>query len=282
MEVTDIVGKMPVEVLYYTDPACPWSWACEPKLRRLMWEFGDGLRFRWVMSGLARQFDTGWAREEGLRAPEAGPGMALRLLEAGTASGMPFDPLSWVTSPPTSSYPACMAVEAAAEQGSGAAYRYLRRLREGLMAEGRRLDHPESLIAAAGEAGLDVARFRIDLNSPAIVEAFAADLEQAREGGHELPALGFPAPDGATHTVSGRAPYDQYREAAVGAGAEPAGAEPLDPLAVVERFGRVATVEVEELSGRPAPVVRSELWAAARDWRLRAVPAPIGELWEKA
>ncbi|HKG36302.1 MAG TPA: hypothetical protein VKA89_07705, partial [Solirubrobacterales bacterium] len=66
---------MPVEVLYYTDPACPWSWACEPKLRRLIWEFGDDLRFRWVMGGLARQFDAEWAREEGLRVPEAGPGM---------------------------------------------------------------------------------------------------------------------------------------------------------------------------------------------------------------
>ena len=28
----------------------------EPKLRRLMWEFGDGLRFTWVMGGLARQY----------------------------------------------------------------------------------------------------------------------------------------------------------------------------------------------------------------------------------
>src|SRR5687768_18618682 len=48
--------QMPVQVRYYTDPACSWSWGGEPKLRRLMWEFGDGLSFRWVMGGLARSY----------------------------------------------------------------------------------------------------------------------------------------------------------------------------------------------------------------------------------
>ena len=27
---------MTVELRYYTDPACEWSWGAEPKLRRLM------------------------------------------------------------------------------------------------------------------------------------------------------------------------------------------------------------------------------------------------------
>ncbi len=30
---------MTVQVRFYTDPACPWSWAAEPALWRLMWEF---------------------------------------------------------------------------------------------------------------------------------------------------------------------------------------------------------------------------------------------------
>jgi predicted DsbA family dithiol-disulfide isomerase len=55
---------MPVNVRYYTDPACPWSWGTEPKLRRLMWEFGDGLRFSWVMGGLARQYGPDYRDEE--------------------------------------------------------------------------------------------------------------------------------------------------------------------------------------------------------------------------
>jgi putative protein-disulfide isomerase len=271
MVVADIVGNLPVEVLYYTDPACPWSWGWEPKLRRLLWELGESLRLRPVMAGLRRQYDSREWRE-----------IALEWLEAASASGMPVDPLVWGSSPLTSTYPACMAVKAAEEQGPEAGARYLRRLREGLMAERRRLDHGEALIAAAGEAGLDTARFRIDLDSPAITEAFGADLELTREGGHDAPSLVFAGSDGAERTIHGLAPYEECREAALACGAEVANPGPLDPLDAVDRFGRVATVEAEELSGRPAPVVRAELWAAAREWRLKPAIALTGELWEKA
>jgi len=48
----------------------------------------------------------------------------------------------------------------------------------------------EELEAWARDAGLDVARFRVDLDSNAIVEAFGADLEETRSDGVELPAHG--------------------------------------------------------------------------------------------
>ena len=41
---------------YHTDPACSSSWAAEPRLRRLMVEFGDDLEITYVMGGLAREF----------------------------------------------------------------------------------------------------------------------------------------------------------------------------------------------------------------------------------
>jgi protein-disulfide isomerase-like protein with CxxC motif len=72
---------MPVEVRYYTDPASAWSWATEPKLRRLMWEFGDGLRFTWVMGGLARQYGPDYRDEE------SGAGTALAPLSGGDGGG---------------------------------------------------------------------------------------------------------------------------------------------------------------------------------------------------
>ena len=100
---------------------------------------------------------------------------------------MPTDPRLWLRNPIASSHPACQAVKAATEQGSEAGYAYLRRVREGLMVERRKLDHAEALVGEAGPAGLDVDRFRIDLDSNATIEAFAADLEEVRGGGSSFP-----------------------------------------------------------------------------------------------
>ena len=49
-------AEIVVHVIYYTDPACPWSWAAEPALRRIEGEFGDGVSITYVMGGLAREF----------------------------------------------------------------------------------------------------------------------------------------------------------------------------------------------------------------------------------
>jgi len=173
---------MPVEVRYYTDPACPWSWGFEPMLRRLIWEFGDQLRFVWVMGGLARKYGPDYRDEEGGigSGPDCFSGLMAHWLNVGAETGMPIDARLWTKSPIDSTYPACQAVKAAAEQGPEAAYRYLRRLREGLMVERRKLDHPEALVGEAATAGLDTGRFRIDLASNAITEAFAADLDEVR------------------------------------------------------------------------------------------------------
>jgi predicted DsbA family dithiol-disulfide isomerase len=284
-------ATLTVEVRYYTDPACPWSWASEPKLRRLIWEFGDGLEVRWVMAGLARQFDLEWTRAAGLVGADPATAIALHWIDVSARGGMPCDPRLWLEAPPASSYPACMAVRAACEQGSAAGHRYLRRLREGFFCERRNLDHADALRAEAAPAGLDARRFAIDLGSHAITEAFGADLSEVRElageageGGSRLPlpSAVFVAAGGSRHHVIGPSPYEEYRAAALAAGAEANGEEGGEPTAVVERLGRAATAEVEAISGKPGPVVRADLWAAARDWALRPLPVLSGELWESA
>jgi len=45
-------GAPPVEVVYYTDPLCCWSWAFEPHWRRLRAEFGAALDCRYRMAGM--------------------------------------------------------------------------------------------------------------------------------------------------------------------------------------------------------------------------------------
>jgi putative protein-disulfide isomerase len=266
-----------------------------------MWEFGNGLRFRWVMGGLARRYGPEYLDEEAgiTGARDCFDALMSHWLDAGGQTGMPIDPRLWHRNPIGSTYPACQAVKAASEQGAELGYAYLRRLREGLMCQLKQLDHAEALIGEAGPAGLDVERFRIDLRSHAITEAFAADLDEvrnppasAREAGavkrtegHErlsFPSAVFVGADGERHGVWGRKPYDAYREAALVAGASVERESAPEPLEVIEHFGRATTKEVEVLSERPAPIVRAGLWTAATEWRLRPIDVLGGTIWEVA
>jgi predicted DsbA family dithiol-disulfide isomerase len=268
-----------IHVTYYTDPACPWSWAAEPGLRRLQAEFGDTLAITYVMGGLAREFQK--------------PLETMRhVLDAAEASGMPVDPRVWLDSPPRSSYPASLAVKAAGEQGLDGAY--LRVAREAIMAGRRAMDTPDALVDAARRVpGLDVARFAIDLRSNAITEAFGADIERARAAAPEthdehrrrvpFPSFEFrEAPGGGVLA----AVYDsgdpaQLRAAALHAGARPDGSLP-GVEAALGRFGRMATPEVAAVCDLPGPRAAAELWRLATGWRVRADRVLTGELWATA
>ena len=275
-----------VTVSYHTDPACPWSWAAEPAIRKLMVEFGEGLGWRFAMAGLAREV-----------APETRPGLVESWLRVSDRTGAPLDPLLWAEGPRSSTYPACMAVKAAAEQGEDDGYGYLRRLRESIMCERRKLDTSEALVEQARAAGLDVERFRLSLRSHAITEAFGADLEATEalageahdpagrssrgRGDVPLPTAVF-AGAGERRLVSGAAPYAEFRAAAEACGAAPSGSGRIGVEQALARFGRLTTPEVEALCELPGPRAAAELWGLAEAWKVRAVPVMTGHLWEAA
>ena len=234
-----------------------------------MLEFGADATITYVMGGLAREFED----------PEA---MIVPWLDASDRSGMPLDPRLWREAPIASSYPACMALKAAAEQGPEAAGRYLRALREGLMCFRRKLDTREALVDEARAAGLDVAHFRSSLESHAIVEAFGADLEETRSvSGLVLPSLRFSGPSGVRWAFGVDDGYEGWRAAAVAAGGVAAPVA-LDPLAAVSRFGRAASVEVASVCDLSLTRAEAALWALAEQTRLRPVRVLTGVLWEVA
>jgi putative protein-disulfide isomerase len=264
---------MPVSARYYTDPACPVSWGREPALRRLMVEFGPDLQITYVMGGLARDF------------PDDAGRLVMSWLGEADRSGMPVDPRLWTEGRIQSSYPACMAVKAAAEQGGEAGSRYLRVVREGLMCFRRKLDTTEALVEEARRGGLDAARFRIDLESHATVEAFGADLEETRalpEGQQTLPTLALGGDGGEHRLVAGSEPYDAWRDAVLACGGEPGGGDRPGVLDAVRRFGRMAVPEIEALCDLPGPRAHAELWALASEWRLKPVRVLTGWLFEAA
>jgi putative protein-disulfide isomerase len=266
-----------VHVTYYTDPACPWSWAAEPGLRRLQAEFGDSLAITYVMGGMAREFRK--------------PIETMRhVLDAAEASGMPVDPRIWLDAPPRSSYPASLAVKAAAEQGLDGPY--LRVVREGLMTGRRALDTPDALTDAARRVpALDVDRFVIDLRSNATTEAFGADIERARAAAPEthteerrrvaFPSFEFRGEDGDLHGVYDFGDVDALRAAALAAGATADDGLPSVPDAL-RRFGRMATPEVAAVCDLPGPRAPAELWRLASEWRVRPERFLTGDVWAAA
>jgi putative protein-disulfide isomerase len=259
-----------------------------------MVEFGDDLEWTFVMGGLAREYgaDAGWGPGGGKA------GMAGHWLEATEESGMPTDPLAWSEAPLSSTYPACLAVKAAQEQGRAAAYRYLRALREGIVCRRRKLDTTEALVEQARSAGLDAERFRVDLGSHAIVEAFGADLEESRDVpdvarevgkvrcskavGEErvpFPTLRFDG-GGDPRWTCGMRPLDYVRDAALAAGAQPTGEPRPTVLEAVQRFGTIAPAEVAAVCDLPLPRAEAELAQLALDWRIKPIPVLAGKLWE--
>jgi hypothetical protein len=255
-------------------------------------EFGEQLVITYVMGGLAREFEHDLSS------------LVISWLDHEAESGMPFDPRIWHRDGARSTYPACIAFKAAEEQGPAPAERYLRVLREGFMCHGRKLDGPEALVTEARRAGLDLRRFRIDLESNAILEAFGNDLEESRtipdaaraaglatEGTHgsSVERLAFPAlrfmPEAAAgeeRWAGGDHPYERWREAAIAAGAEPSGEPRPDVAAALRRFGSMATAELDAVCDLPGPRAGAEAWRLASEWRVRRVPVLGSELWELA
>jgi predicted DsbA family dithiol-disulfide isomerase len=241
-------------------------------------EYGEGLSVTYVMAGMAREF--GDAAE-----------LVRESLEAGDRGGMPVDPRLWFEGAPHSSYPACIAVKAAAEQDDPAPY--LRRLREGFLCRRRKLDGADALIEEArATGGLDLERFRIDLGSHAILEAFGADLDRARavapqhhadgENRVKLPSLEFHDTDGTVHGVYGYASYEALAAAAAAAGAERARTEPPSVEEALGAFGAMATAEVASVCRLPGPRAPAELWRLATEWRVKPERLGSGELWTLA
>jgi putative protein-disulfide isomerase len=242
------------------------SWGNEPNVRRLAVEFGDSLDWRLVMGGLGRDYK---GHEKGAM---------VRWLEDAADIEMPMDPLLWRDSPITSTYPACIAVKAAGQQGAEAEARYLRILREGLMCFRRKLDSLEPFVEEARRARLNVERFRVDATSNAMVEAFGADLELTRqvpEGSPRDDRVPFPSMRVGERWFFGRAPYDELAAAAVDAGAV-AQPGPLSVDAAFARFERLSAREVEVLCGLAGPLSHAELWRRTTEWLVRPLQVGAG------
>ncbi|ADB51893.1 DsbA family protein [Conexibacter woesei] len=172
-----------IEVTEYTDAACPWAWSAEPMKRRLRWLYGDALEWRTRMIVLSSD------REHYVRIGYTPEMLAEGFAEFAERYGMPLD--ATVRARMGATKPAARAVVAArAHAGPALAEALLRRLRVHAMTiPTAQLDEPETIVAAASEAGIDPAVLERWLSDPAVDHALARDMAAARAPGPAAVAL---------------------------------------------------------------------------------------------
>jgi len=172
-----------VEIEYYTDPLCCWSWAFEPHWRRLLDEFNGKLAWRYRMGGLLADWNTYNDPMNSVSRPSQ---MGPIWMEAKYVSGVRLDDRIWLRDPPASSYPACIAVKCAELQSAPAGELYLQCLREAVMLQGRNIAKPAVLLEVAHELAsrapgvFDEGQFVHHWDQHAGLEGFRNDLQLLR------------------------------------------------------------------------------------------------------
>lgn len=202
----------PVEVVFYTDPLCSWSWALLPSWLRLVDTYGDRLTYRYRMGGMIGSWDR---YEDPLNSVSKPSQMGPLWYQVREVTGVDLDDTIWMEDPPWSSYPASIAVKAAELQSPATGEDYLRRLWRAVMTERRNIARRDVLLEVAEELasdapnGFHLERFRRSLDGEAAQEALVADIKEARfrEIGR-FPTLTFRRPGGKGIIITGFRPYE--------------------------------------------------------------------------
>lgn len=207
-----------VEITYYTDPLCCWSWAFEPQWRRLQYEFAGSITWKYCMGGMLPDWRTyNDAANNVTRPLQMGPVW----MHAAQVSGMPMNTRIWMEDPPVSSYPACIAVKCAMLQSQEAGELYLRMVREAIMLHGRNIAKQQVLneiaqeLSMANAAVFSADQFSADTVKERGLDAFRPDvIEVQTRQISRFPTLLFRnAATGQAIIMTGYRPYEALLEA---------------------------------------------------------------------
>ncbi|WP_256009966.1 DsbA family protein [Desertivirga xinjiangensis] len=199
-----------VQVVYYTDPLCCWSWAFEEQWQRLIKEYSEFFDRTYCMGGLIPDWKTFSDPMNAISRPlQMGP----LWYEIQQLTSCEVNDNIWIDDPPSSSYPACIAVKTAGLQSAAAAERYLYLIRKAVMAEGRNIARPEVLAEVAEQLSelypdFDASLFKRQYNCQEARDAFRNDLNQVKI--HKIgrfPTLIFNK-SGRGLMITGFRPYD--------------------------------------------------------------------------
>lgn len=141
-------------------------------------------------------------------------------MHASQLSGMPMNTRIWMEDPPSSSYPACIAVKCAEMQSAYAGERYLRLLREAIMIAGKNIAKQTILIEIAEElfaeniTAFEISKFKNDLNNDNGLEAFRRDIQEVQVRNiHRYPTLILRSGTQSPRIITGYRPYNVLLDA---------------------------------------------------------------------
>lgn len=173
-------------VLYYVhDPMCSWCWAFAPVLGQLLNRLPAGIEVRRLLGGLAP--DTDEPMPGDLR--EMVQGSWHRIKQHVPETELNFD--FWTQCVPRrSTYLSCRAVIAARRQGEEFEHAMNTAIQRAYYTQARNPSDADTLVALAGEIGLDTMAFERALRSVEVDRQLKAEIYQAREMDIEsFPAL---------------------------------------------------------------------------------------------
>jgi putative protein-disulfide isomerase len=212
----DLGHKEPVRIVqikYYTDPLCCWSWAFEKNWARLRKDRGQYFLFDYVLCGMLKTWQN---FSDPLNAVSNPIQMGPVWMHASQVTQTPIDYSVWHSDPPSSSYPACIAVKCAALQSAVAEDLYLKKVREALMTRALNVSKTSVLLTLAKEVNdeaphiFDYDVFVEDLNAGKGKDAFRKDIQLAAfHSIARFPTLTFTDGSGKGLILTGYRPYEQ-------------------------------------------------------------------------
>jgi len=262
-----------IELVRFADPLSWKTWCTEPIVRRFEEVLGDGVRVTYRMGGLFENL-TDWMDAKGLSKER----VVSTIVEDTAAAGMPLHPdYLWQCGVKTT-YTPCIAYRAAELQDVPLAHKFLRRMMEAFMVEGRPASHDE-YINLGGEVGLSTSRLRRDIDIPLARDRFDADRHAMSEGGFGFDSMLIRSRSREVVRVDGFA-AKPYADAILSLEPELARHRPSDLLEYAERRrGLLPAREVAEVFRLTEPVATERLHTLAAGGILEPLPLEAGALW---
>lgn len=175
-----------LQVVYYTDPLCCWSWAFETVWQQFKTTYGSQLAIRYCMGGMLQQWQ---GYHDALLSVSRPAQMGPVWMQVNHTTGVPLDSTIWFRDPPASSYPACLAVKCAGRQSPAMEEQYLYLARKAVMTQQKNIARKEVLLElgqtleAETKGAFNAVQFSKDLGNLAALEACSKDIREVKNRG---------------------------------------------------------------------------------------------------